>query len=276
MYQYNKEEWIRMKNKERDETYRKIDISAKNTLSDEKLFVQYLDIQSRFSNYSVGNTLLISLQNPSTTQFKDEENWNKIGIKKKPYAKSFTILEPTTVENNKEGKKATYYNPKKMYDISQTDGKPNDYAKTYTDKELLKAFIKDCPIEIKAVDEIADTSLGAFFNEQENVLYIRRGLESPFIFQAISTELANISLSNGENNTLKDFETYCVSYMICKKYGLDVSNYNFEALPPEIKEMNVTDFREKLSNIRDTFVDIDSRISNSLEKDVKQISKEII
>lgn len=110
---YNKEDWARRKNQERDETYRKIDLSAERALKDEKLFVQYLNIQSRFSSYSVGNSLLISLQRPDTTLFRDKEGWNKNGVQIKPYEKGFVILEPSSPYVKPDGTKATYYNPKK-------------------------------------------------------------------------------------------------------------------------------------------------------------------
>ena len=266
---YNKEEWIKRKNRERDELYRKIDISAEKTLKDEKLFKQYLDIQSRFSSYSVGNALLISLQMPNTTIFKEKAAWNKKGINLKDDAKSFEILEPSSPYERPDGTKATYYNPKKMYDISQTDSKPSDKAKVYGTEELLRAFIHDCPTTIKCVDELKDNTLGAEYDKTEDILYICKGLDENVMFQAISSELAKISMSDSEENVLLDFESYCVSYMICKKYGIDVSNYNFDVLPPEVQEMNVTQFREELGVIRDAMLDVDLRINNNLEKNQK-------
>ena len=266
---YNKEEWIKRKNRERDETYRKIDISAEKTLKDEKLFKQYLDIQSRFASYSVGNVLLISLQMPNVTVFKDKDAWNKKGINLKDNAKSFVILEPSSPYERPDGTKATYYNPKKMYDISQTDSKPSDKAKVYGTEELLRAFIHDCPTTIKCVDELKDNTLGAEYDKTEDILYICKGLDENVMFQAISSELAKISMNNREENVLLDFESYCVSYMICKKYGIDVSNYNFDVLPPEVQEMNVTQFREELGVIRDAMLDVDLRINNNLEKNQK-------
>ena len=266
---YNKAEWIKRKNRERDETYRKIDISAEKTLKDGKLFKQYLDIQSRFYSYSVGNVLLISLLMPNTTVFKDKDGWNKKGINLKENPKSFVILEPSSPYERPDGTKATYYNPKEMYDISQTDSKPSDKAKVYGTEELLRAFIHDCPTTIKCVDELKDNTLGAEYDKAEDILYVCKGLDENVMFQAISSEFAKISMSNREENILLDFESYCVSYMICKKYGIDVSNYNFDVLPPEVQEMNVTQFREELSLIRDTMLDVDSRISNNLEKSQK-------
>lgn len=266
---YNKEEWIKRKNRERDETYRKIDMSAEKTLKDKNLFKQYLDLQSRFSSYSVGNVLLISSQMPNTTIFKDKDGWNKKGVNLKENAKSFVILEPSSPYERPDGTKATYYNPKKMYDISQTDSKPSDKAKVYGTEELLRAFIHNYPVEIKSVDELKDNTLGAEYDKQDNVIYACRGLDENVLLQSLASEFAKISMIDREENVLLDFESYCVSYMICKKYGVDVSNYNFDVLPPEVSEMNVTQFREELSAIRDAMLDVDSRITENLEKSQK-------
>lgn len=271
---YSKEEWIKMKNRERDATYRKIDTSANNTLKDEKLFVQYLDLQSKFNQYSVGNILLISYQMPETTQFKDKEGWAKIGAKVNTYAKGFTILEPTNPYVKEDGTKATYYNPKKMYDITQTDAKQSDIAKTYTDNSILKALISDSKVQIEVVDEIDGVNTGASYKEAENKLYICRGMEIPYMFQSISSEIAKSELQNTGKNTLNDFESYCISYMICKKYGIDVSNYNFDVLPQEIKNMDCKGFRYELGMLRDTFNNINSKMENSLEKNAKNKDKE--
>lgn len=266
---YNKEEWINKKNKERDATYRKIDLSARLTMKEGTLFKQYLDIQSKFIDYSVGNALLISLQMPETTIFKDRENWKKIGVNVKDKAKGFKILEPSSPYTRQDGTKATYYNPKEMFDISQTDGKPSDKAKVYSDAELLKAFITNCPVDIKPVDELADGSHGAEYNKEDNLLYICRGIEPKIMFQSVLSELARISMEDKEQNDFTDFECYCVSYMLCQKYGIDTSNYKFENLPEEIKGMSATEFRKELDNIRSTMIDINSRIKDNLEKNPK-------
>lgn len=267
---YNKEEYIKQKNKKRDATYRKIYLSASYAMKSGDVFQQYLDVQSRFSDYSVGNALLISLQMPEATLFKDKENWKKSGINVKNNQKGFDILEPSHAKSKPNEVKALFYNPKEVFDISQTDSKPSDKAKIYSDKDLLKAFITNCPVKIETVDELNDSTLGAQYNKEDNKLYICRGLETNIMFQTISSELARIAMEYKEDNNLSDFECYCISYMICKKYGIDVSNYKFEVLPNEIKQMGVKEFRKELEYIRDGMLNVNSRINENLEKNPKE------
>ena len=68
--EYNKEEWIEYKKQEKEDIYKLIDTTAEEIVSDNKKFKQYLDVQSKFDQYSVGNTLLITAQMPNATVFK--------------------------------------------------------------------------------------------------------------------------------------------------------------------------------------------------------------
>lgn len=246
----NNYEWIERKNKERDECYKKIEETAKQTKYNSKLFKQYLDIQTRFDKYSVGNALLISLQMPNATNFKTKEDWQKINITVNQNAKSFKILEPSSPIQCANGKKATYYNPKDMYDITQTNAKASDKAVLYSDEKFLKALIHICPAKVKAIDEL-ENNLGVKFDEDQNILYVCRGMDTSKLFQTFTIELSKLiqDKSNIEDK-LGNFGNYCVSYMICKKYGKTVENYNFENIPPQIQQMSVTDFRAELTTMK--------------------------
>ena len=56
---FDKDEWIRQKQEDRDTAFAMIDDAAQNLTSVDKLN-QYLDVQSRFDRYSVSNALLVS------------------------------------------------------------------------------------------------------------------------------------------------------------------------------------------------------------------------
>lgn len=243
-------EWIERKNKERDECYKKIDESAKQTKYSSKLFKQYLDIQTRFDKYSVGNALLISLQMPNATNFRTKDDWKKINITVNPNAKSFKILEPSNPIQSANGKKATYYNPKDMYDITQTNAKASDKAVLYSDEKLLKTLIHICPAKVKAVDKLED-NLCTKFDAEQNILYVCRGMDTDKLFQVFTAELSKlIQDKNNMENKLGNFGNYCVSYMICKKYGKSVESFNFENIPPQIQQMYVKDFRAELTTMK--------------------------
>ena len=68
--EYNKEEWIEFKKQEKQDVYALIDTTAEKIVSDGQEFKKYLDTQSKFEQYSVGNTLLVTAQMPEAIQRK--------------------------------------------------------------------------------------------------------------------------------------------------------------------------------------------------------------
>ena len=170
---FDKEEWAKRKNQERKELYDLIDKTADEIKVDPAKFKAYLDAQATFDKYSVGNALLITAQMPSATQIKDYDGWQeaKAYVKKNP--QWIKILEPGDSYQRADGSMATSYNPKRMLDISQTSAKPVNKTNNYDDKTMLRAFLHQSPVDIKAVDNLSDGK-GAEWNKGDNVLYIRR------------------------------------------------------------------------------------------------------
>ena len=156
------------------------------------------------------------------------------------------------------------FNAKKVYDISDTNSRSREKQTKYDNRILLKSFLHECPVKIKTVEKLEDDTLGARYNPTENIMYISKGLESPFMFQTISQELAKIELNN-ENTELNSFKSYCVSYLLCKKYGIDVSNYDFNSLPDSLKDMKVSEIKKELESIKFSFEKVNSRVTNYLE-----------
>lgn len=261
---FNKEEWVKRKQAERQELYDLADKTADEIKDDPEKFKQYLDIQAQFDKYSVNNALLISAQMPNATQIKEYEDWKKIKAFVKKSPTWIKILEPGDSYTRADGTQATSYNPKRMLDISQTNAKPKEQISNYDDKTMLKAFLHDCPVDIKAVDELPDNK-GAEWNKEDNVLYIRRGLESPAIFNAISIELAKVGLEETGNTELDSFKSYCASYLVCKKHGIDVSSYSFDNLPQDFNSMDISDIKNTLGDIRGTMEDMNTRMGTYFE-----------
>lgn len=261
---FDKEEWAKRKNQERTELYELIDKTADEVKIDPVKFKQYLDIQSTFDKYSVGNALLITAQMPNATQIKDYDGWKETRafIRKNP--QWIKILEPGDVYIRADGSEGTSYNPKRMLDISQTNAKANVRNNNYDERTLLQAFLSKSPVDIKAVDDLPNGK-GAEWNKEDSTLYIRKGLGSPAIFNAISLEFARAGLEETGNKELDDFKCYCTSYLVCKKYHIDVSSYHFDNLPEALKQMDVSEVRNELGSIREAMEDINMRMEKFFE-----------
>jgi len=100
------------------------------------------------------------------------------------------------------------------------------------------------------------------------------------LFQELSKELGRIEMRDEEESIFKEFKSYCISYMLCKKYGIDVSNYEFRNLIGYFeKQTNAKELREKIDEIRVSFEKINERITECFEnkknrkKDVKKVQE---
>lgn len=267
---YNNNNWKEQQAKDRKDAYDTMEKMSFLIKGNSDKFKQYLDIQSKFSKHSVGNCLLIQAREPNATQFKDKTSWTKLGIELNANPKSFQILEP----NKSESTGRVYWNPKTVYDISQTKAENQNNIKEYSTKELLTAFIHNCFAQIKVVDRLLDGTISAKYDKSENNLYICRGMERELLFQSLSQELASIEMRQESDSEYKEFKGYCISYMLCKKYGIDVSNYDFDILPEEIRTLSTAkDIRGELDTIRIDFEKINDRIVEQFEKENKEQNK---
>lgn len=260
--------WQDKQNEQRQEAYNTMEKMALIIRGDCEKFKQYLDIQSKFEKHSVGNCLLILNKEPNATQFKDKKAWKEKGISLVSNPKEIIILEPS----RSEATNRVYYNPKEVYDISQTNAPKQETSLNYSDRDLLQAFLNNCIVERKAVDELPTSKLkGAEYNKEENVLYLCRGMEREQLFQTLSQELANIEMQDLEDGNFKSFKSYCISYMLCQKYGIDVSNYDISELPEEImSKANGKEVRAELERMRIDFEKINSRVAEFFENSVKE------
>lgn len=247
--------WQDRQNKDRNAIYDIMEKSALEVRDNGDKFKDYLDIQSRFTKYSVGNCLVILNEAPDSTQIKDRNSWKEKEIELKENAKGFKILEP----NKSNGK--TYYNPKMVYDISQTTAENQEPKINYGDRRLLEALLYDCKVPRKAVDKLPNGEIGSEYDKENNILYVCKGMDRETLFQTLSQEMFKIELKNKNDKNMLDFISYCNSYMICKKYGIDVSNYSFDSLPEEIRlKQDGKGIRAELNIIRDTFEKVHSRM----------------
>ncbi len=260
---YNKNNNWKEQNRKRNEAYKKIEGMSFKILKNGDMFEQYLNVLSRFEKYSVGNCMLILETEPNAIQIKERQDWIDRGYELTPNAKSMIILEP----NKANGK--VYYNPKEEYDISQTNA-PILQEIEYTDRDILLALFKDCKAERVVVDVLPNGEKGAEYIENENKLYMCRGLKSDYLLKTVIQEIARMEMQGVEIGEMKEFKTYCISYMICKKYGLETSQFDFSKLPNELSSKEKgKDIRIELDDIRTNFTKVNSKIATYFEQQEK-------
>ena len=261
--QYNKEEWAEYKKEEKREVYDLINTTAEKIVTSENEFRKYLDSQSNFEYYSVGNALLVTAQMPEAKQLKDFDSWKNIGVYLKKQPVAVKILEPAENYMREDGSIGTNYKVKNVYDVTQVNSRQRITPMKYDNKILVKAFLNSSLSKIKIVDEIPECDKGAFYDSNENLLYVARGASAPKIFHELTQELAKQQI--GEETSMENFKKYCVSYMLCKKYNIDVSDYDVK-IPQELQGMGAKEIREELEIVRNAMENINSRVTTVIRE----------
>ena len=230
----------------------------------------YLDVQSRFDKYTVRNALLLTKQLPNATQLKDYNGWKEAKVNfKTRYPKRVVILEPGEAYTNKEGKKVTPIYSKEVIDISETNLKPN--SRTYDKKLILQSLLHNAPADIKAVDSLEDGKM-CNWDKDNNVIYVCRSEDYNLVISSVAKELANINLYENTNN-YDQVQAECISYMICKKYGIDTELENIDKLSLRFSNMESKDIKDELSNMKNVFEDINNNIGQYLDEKLKDTKK---
>ena len=272
--EFNVEEWAAKKKAERDGLYELADSTATDVANNGEMFRQYLDVQSRFDRYSAVNSLLILAQNPKATRIMEAIEWKDKGGYIKAGEKHFSILDRHEYIKKDDGTKGYDFNAKKVFDISQINPrrmKPEPTPPTHTEWQKGVALVHSSPVKIVRVDKLADDGVIAQTNPDTGTISVRKSMGFSATFGSLAKELATAKIYGNKTTQIdKDFSAYCVSYMLCKKYGAETDGFDFDDVGKVFEGLEVQEIKGEIQLIRDTFVDISNRVNKILEAEAPQ------
>lgn len=251
--------------------------------ADSQGFQQYLDLQSHFDRYTANNVLLIMAQKPDAQKIGDYGYWREqnVYVKRHERRNPILIMEPGKEYERQDGSIGTYYNAKKVYDISQTTmsdklnqkderAQENPELEAVKDRQLIRALVSSPPVAIVAADPVQmPEDKGALFDSEDACIYVRKGMNAEEIFKSLTPELVHAGFAEGNKNYDRNenaFHAYCASYMLCKKYGIDTRDFDFRHAPEMFTGMEPQEVRSELSKVRDAANNISSRMAKVLEQ----------
>lgn len=268
---FDKQQWATQKQQTRKSVYALIDSTAEAICKDNQAFRTFLDVQSRFDRYSIGNALLVTAQKPKATALKDFNGWKEAGTPVNKGESSFYILEPGEKFTREDGSVGVSMKAKSVFDISQTSAAPvKDERPKYDDRTLMKALISRVSVDIEPVDEMPEPQRHeiAYFDTITQTIYVKRNLDTPQLFRALAKELALADYaaeSADYSRSEKNFKAVCVSYMLCKKFGIDTKEMPIR-VPASYPNKVAQDIRVDLDEIRSGANAILARMSRTLEQ----------
>ena len=273
-------------------------------------YTEYLQVMSRFHNYSFNNTLLIYMQKPDATlvagfnKWKDkfERNVNKgeKGIKiiaPTPYKKKIVkdVLDPDTKlpmrdENGeiiKEEKEVSIpsFRPVTVFDVSQTSGKElptlaSDLNGKVENFDMLKeAISRSAPVPISFKPLRPDTD--GYFSPKRQEIVIREGMGEVQTVCAMIHESAHAKLHNPAyipetddksklSRSDEEVQAESIAYTVCAYFGIETGENSFGYLASWSQNKELKELKESLDVINKT----SSELITAIEKNYKAIVKE--
>lgn len=276
--QLSPEEYVAKKKAEKDAVYQMIDDAATEIVNAPEKFRGYLDTQARMDRYSAANALLIYKQQPQATQLKEFRDWQEDGVKVSKGAKSLSILEPVEYAK-KDGSTGIAYNVKKVFDVSQTNGRrPAAPTLDRDPRKLVAVMLDTAPIDVATVEELPSPNMGAFYRNEDQTLYVKRDIgDSVALCQCVAQELGHAQLAmscEAYSRREMGFSAVCVGYMLCRKFGVDTRSFAIEDIPDGLKNKEPKGILAELSKTRSAMNEIGSRVSEEIYRRRAERSKE--
>ena len=281
-------------------------------------YAEYLRTMSRFHSYSVRNTILIHMQRPDATAVAGFNAWkNKFQRHVKKGEKGITILAPTPFKKKIEEKKLDpvtqapvvdangnviieekeieipMFRPVKVFDVSQTEGKPlPQLASPLTgDVQNYEIFMEalrrtsPVPIDFKPLEPHLD----GFFSSDSQSITLREEMSEVQTICAAVHEITHSLLHNREKERLsaaagteqaekvkpkdrntEEVEAESVSYAVCQYYGIETGENSLGYIATWSKDRSLPELKASLDTIGKTA----NALITSIDRNFRDICKE--
>ena len=116
---------------------------------------------------------------------------------------------------------------------------------------------------------MADT-VDSKYEPLDKKIYIKANMPPENVVRCLSLEVAHAIRDNeSQNYSRGDFSmnAYMLSYMICNKYGIDVSNYSFDKASEDIVQRSEDDQKVFFSELNSMNKKMNKGINDYLYKD---------
>ena len=268
-------------------------------LFESEKYKAYLSSMSKFHNYSLNNTILISMQKPDATLVAGYQSWKKNhGRQVKRGEKGIKIIAPAPYKVKTEQdvidpktQKAVLDadgKPKKetveierpsfriatVFDVSQTEGKE---LPTLGVEELagsvdgygmfLQALEQTSPVPV-SFENITGGAKG-YFHTAENRIAIQEGMSEIQTVKTMIHEMAHATLHAGKDMEkvdarTKEVQAESVAYTVCQHYGIETQDYSFGYIAGWSTGRETAELKASLETIRSASSDLIGKIDGHL------------
>ena len=279
-------------------------------LFDSERYKEYLQVMSKFHNYSFNNTLLIAMQKPDASLIAGFNAWkNNFGRNVMRGEKGIRILAPSPYKIRQEvekkdpqtgktvigedGKPVTEtreiqipaYKVVAVFDVSQTEGRelPSISANELTGdveqyEDFFAALEKTSPVPM-GFEKIEGGAHG-YYHLEEKRIAIDEGMSQLQNLKTAIHEIAHAKLHDIDLNApeqpdrpdrrTREVQAESIAYTVCQHYGLDTSDYSFGYVAGWSSGRELAELKSSLETIRATAAEI----INSIDGHFAELQKE--
>lgn len=276
-------------------------------------YKEYLNVISKFHNYSTNNLMLIHMQKPNASLIAGYNSWkNLFGRQVSKGEKGIKILAPSPYKVKRKiektdpqthktiigenGKPVTEeievtvpaFKVVSVFDVSQTYGRElprigvNELVGEVSGYEnLFEAIKKSCPVPIE-YENITTNAKGYCTKDR---IALKEGMSQIQNIKTVIHELAHHKLHFDDNKSFqtrnsKEVEAESVAYTICQHYGIDTSEYSFGYIAGWSAGKKMDELKESLYIIQkassEIITEIDKHIDElRIEKEASQKNTDI-
>lgn len=261
--------WKEQKTAERNEVNDWSDRAILEATTNPEIYQKYLDVQADNPRYSASNILLAIHQNKDVSVINSVKGWNALGrnVKRNEVGMKIRVSDSYM----KEGKKRYGYKIGTAFDVSQTSGKgPLPQMVLREDSPELTTAIRKL-LDLSPVKIVTSTTLygDAFYDPRDQEIQVSSELSDQGTFYALAREIVHATIHDHGRYAYYSrsecgFDADCVSYMVCRSFGIAAKEPDTTRVPLLYDEMEPQDRRSVLDSLQKIFRKMQSEIQREV------------
>ncbi len=211
---------------------------AVGAIQDSDSFRRWLDVSSRFHEYSLGNQLLIAMQRPDATYVAGFHAWLKLDRHVRKGEKGIKIMVPhvrkVANDEGEEERRVTGFGTGHVFDVSQTDGEPlptlnvpkleGEAGQELWDGLSRFAAREGVSVRIAEPEDLPGVTMGYYQPTTQEIVvgaYSQRQ-RTKTLAHELGHHIARVD-DRAENECIAEG----IAYIVCAHFGIDTGERSF-------------------------------------------------
>lgn len=225
--------------------------------------VEHLNISSVEDSHGRGivNAALVYAQRPEARRLLTFEEWSKKGVRIKKGSQGIDIFIPATSE--KDGKRTTFFNPTRVYDVEQTTAQfKAPVFPEVSDHDVIGTIAFGEFFSIEYSEKLPD-GVDACYIPRLNEVRVRDGQSQEAMRESLLIEFGHSQLAKSKGYVRSpeaNFVAYTSAYLISQHFRLEMEPPPQEAFPASV------DSPGKIKEILSSVVSVSTKVCSSIER----------